>query len=56
MICEHIQRLINYSIKNGLIDKADEIVIRNMLMDALHVYDWQDSPVREADESIDDIL
>ena len=56
MICEHIQRLINYSIKNDLIDKADEIVIRNMLMDALHVYDWQDSPVREADESIDDIL
>ena len=56
MICEHIQRLINYSIKNDLIDKADEIVIRNMLMDAMRVYDWQDSPVREADESIDDIL
>ena len=56
MICEHIQRLINYSIKNDLIDKADEIVIRNMLMDALHVYDWQDSPIREADESIDEIL
>ena len=56
MICEHIQRLINYSIKNDLIDKADEIVIRNMLMDALHVYDWQDAPLCEAEETIDDIL
>ena len=56
MICENIQKLINYSIKNDLIDKADEIVIRNMLMDALHVYDWRDAPVCEAEESIDDIL
>ena len=56
MICENIQKLINYSIKNDLIDKTDEIVIRNMLMDALHVYDWQDAPAGEAGESIDDIL
>ena len=42
MICSEIQKLINYSIKNGLIDAEDEIVIRNMLMDTLHVYDWDE--------------
>ena len=40
MICSDIQRLINYSIQNELIDKEDEIVIRNQLMAVLHVYHW----------------
>ena len=56
MICSDIQRLINYSINNGLIDTEDEIVIRNMLMDAMHVYDWTDEPAAEDDVPIDDIL
>ena len=60
MICSEIQKLINYSIKNGLIDAEDEIVIRNMLMDTLHVYDWdEDDACCQGDGSpvnIDDIL
>ena len=56
MICADIQKLINYSVRNGLIDAEDEIVIRNMLMDALHVYDWTDEPVDEDGGSIDEIL
>lgn len=56
MIYADIQRLIDYSIKNDLIDNVDEIVIRNMLMDALCVYDWQDEPVTDCDMPIDDIL
>ena len=57
MICTYIQNLIDYSIKNNLITKDDELVVRNMLMDALRVADWEDvfdevSP----DTSIDDIL
>ena len=56
MICSDIQRLIDYSVRYHLIEKADEIVIRNMLMDTLHVYDWVDEPVAEGDLSIDDIL
>ena len=56
MICADIQKLIDYSIKNGLIDAEDEIVIRNMLMDALHVYDWTDEPQTDDELTIDEIL
>ena len=56
MICADIQRLINYSIKNELIAKEDELVIRNMLMDALKVSDWKDEAEPCGDMPIDDIL
>ena len=56
MICADIQRLINYSIVNGLIDAEDEIVVRNMLMDALHVYDWTDESVPDKELTVDEIL
>ena len=56
MICKDIQRLIEYSVKNDLITRDDELVVRNMLMDALHVCDWQDEPVDGADAEIDEIL
>ena len=56
MICADIQRLINYSIKNELIAKEDELVIRNMLMDALKVSDWTDEAEPCGDMPIDDIL
>ena len=47
MICNEIQKLINYSIKSGLIEKEDEYVIRNQIMDALCVYDWEEPKVME---------
>ena len=56
MIYSAIQRLINYSIQNQLIAPEDEIVIRNMLMDALCVYDWEDEPAADDGASIDEIL
>lgn len=56
MIYANIQKLIRYSINNGLIEPCDELVIRNMLMDTLHVYDWQDEAVDDAPASIDEIL
>ena len=56
MIYANIRKLIRYSINNGLIEPCDELVVRNMLMDALHVYDWQDEPIDDASESIDEIL
>ena len=61
MICNDIQKLINYSIAAELIDKEDEIVIRNMLMDALHVYDWDEEDAGGQGDgscvsSIDEIL
>ena len=56
MIYANIQRLIDYSVKNHLITKEDELVVRNMLMDALGVDDWQDEPVADTALSIDEIL
>ncbi len=56
MVCSDIQRLIDYAVGCELIDKADEIVVRNMLMDALHVYDWTDEPCDGEKLFIDEIL
>ena len=56
MIYLDIQKLIDYSINNNLIEKADELVIRNQLMDALRVYDWQDEAVENKGESVDELL
>lgn len=58
MICGDIQLLINYSIKNGLIDEIDEIVVRNQLMNILGVSDWEQPEIDESDGnlSVDEIL
>lgn len=58
MICKDIQLLINYSIKSGLIEPIDEIVIRNQLMNILQVPDWQSPEISasENDLTIDEIL
>ncbi len=57
MICTDIQRLINYSIDNNLITKDDELVVRNMLMDALRVPEWDDDAgAAEPGNDIDEIL
>ena len=56
MICASIQKLIDYSVNAGLIAREDALVVRNMLMDTLHVYDWTDEPVEDCGESIDELL
>ena len=56
MIYGYIQKLIDYSLAAGLIDSDDTLVIRNQLMDALHVYDWQDDQTDGAPLTIDEIL
>lgn len=57
MICDAIQYLINYGITQNLITKADQFVVQNQLMEALHLTDWQLSGARtEPDASIDAIL
>ena len=60
MIYADIQKLINYSITEKLIEKEDEIVIRNRLMDTLRVFDWEeptaDETIIQTGASIDDIL
>lgn len=57
MICDAIQRLINYGITQDLITKADQFVVQNQLMEALQLTDWQLSGAEtELDASIDAIL
>lgn len=57
MICDAIQRLINYGITQDLITKADQFVVQNQLMEALQLTDWQLSGAEtEPDASIDTIL
>ena len=56
MIYADIQKLIDYSVRHQLIAEEDRIVVRNMLMDVLCVYDWEDEPVTDSCDVIDDIL
>lgn len=42
MVCSDIQLLINYALKNGLIQPIDETVIRNKLMNILQAADWEE--------------
>lgn len=60
MICFDIQRLIDYSVNHHLIDKEDELVVRNMLMDVLGVCDWEepsaDEETKKSGVPVDDIL
>ena len=57
MICDAIQCLINYGITQNLITKADQFVVQNQLMEALHLTDWQLSGAgTEPDAPIDAIL
>ena len=56
MICGAVQKLINYGIKHNLITGADELVVRNVLMDALRLTDWKDVLVSDETETIDEIL
>lgn len=57
MICDKIQHLIAYAMKNGLITEADRFVVQNQLMETLHLTDWQLSDsVSSCEDSIDAIL
>ena len=56
MICESIQKLINYGLKTNLIEECDIFVVRNALMDALSLTSWEESSPADTNESIDELL
>lgn len=56
MICKAVQKLIDYAIKNELITIDDIYVVRNQLMEALKLTDWEDNDAVYSGESIDEIL
>lgn len=56
MIHSAIQTLINYSIKNRLITQDDEIVARNLILNALNLSDWDENATALEIDSIEAIL
>ncbi len=56
MICNAVQKLIDYAIKNELIASDDLHVVRNQLMEALKLSDWEENDAVYSGESIDEIL
>ena len=56
MICGAVQKLIDYAIKNELITSDDIYVVRNQLMEALKLSDWEENNTEYSGESIDEIL
>ncbi len=58
MICRDIQLLIDYSVRKGLIQPIDEIVIRNQYMNIFGLTDWEAAEISEEDRSlsVDEIL
>ncbi len=56
MICYAVQKLIDYAIKNELITSDDIYVVRNQLMEALKLSDWEENNTEYSGESIDELL
>ena len=56
MIYNDVQKLIDYALKNRLITDYDIYVVRNELMQALNLTDWEYSEESCRNESIDEIL
>ena len=53
-VCSDINALISYGMEKGLISPLDEIDIRNILMDALALYEFKDEEAEE--KSLREIL
>ncbi len=56
MIYNAIQSLINYGLRNELITEDDVIVVRNSLIEALALGDWDENANGEDSDSIESIL
>ena len=56
MIYNDVKKLIDYALKNRLITDYDIYVVRNELMQALNLTDWEYSEESCRNESIDEIL
>lgn len=55
-VCSNVQELICYGLDNGLITGDDIYVVRNQLMDAMGLIDWEECDTHSAERSIDEIL
>lgn len=56
MIFDHITRLLDYGVRKNIITLEDTLFVRNRLLDALRLSDWQDSGADAEGMTIDEIL
>lgn len=56
MIYGALNKLIGYAVGCGLIEKVDYYVVRNQLMEALGLTNWEDSEAVYSGETIDELL
>lgn len=56
MICENIERLIDYAIRNSLIEVSDVYVVRNMFMETFGLGNWQEVSAKYSGEPVDELL
>lgn len=56
MICNSIQKLIDYAVKNNLTTTDDRYVVRNSLMEILKVNNWEEPQNTDSSQTIDEIL
>lgn len=56
MINREIEKLIRYSIYNGLIDPLDEILIRNKVLEVLNIEEYDEYTNEEKEEIIKEIV
>lgn len=55
-VCQDLRRLIGYAKENKLIEAEDEYVIRNQLMEAMKLSDWEEGEAAYCGESVDELL
>ena len=56
MICDAITRLLDYGVKKNIITVEDTLYVRNRLIDALRLTDWQQSDADAGNMNVDEIL
>ena len=56
MICDAIQKLIDYGLQNDLIQPEDRYVVQNQYMEIFQLNDWQTSGEASSETEIDAIL
>ena len=56
MICDAIQKLMDYGLQNNLIQPEDRYVVQNQYMEIFQLSDWQTSGEESSETEIDMIL
>lgn len=56
MVCGDIERLIGYALKNGLISDEDVFVVRNQMMEALGLTDFESVGEKYSGDSVEKVL